>query len=85
MVPVHWVLITVLCAGGGVRVAGVAGAPAVTGDRYRIVTMTGNVLGAGTDAKVMLQFADMNGITWVPVFTQTKVWWAVMRGVVMRL
>ncbi|KAG2450199.1 hypothetical protein HYH02_000301 [Chlamydomonas schloesseri] len=52
--------------------AGVAGAPAVAGDRYRIVTMTGNVMGAGTDAKVMLQFADMNGATWTPVFTQTK-------------
>ncbi|GLC44364.1 hypothetical protein PLESTF_000049800 [Pleodorina starrii] len=52
--------------------AGVAGVPAGGGDRYRIVTVTGNVLGAGTDAKVGLQFFDAGGASWAPVLNQTK-------------
>ena len=52
--------------------AGISGSPAGTGDRYRIVTLTGNVTGAGTDAKVCLQFIDATGASWVPAFTQTK-------------
>ncbi|KXZ56858.1 hypothetical protein GPECTOR_1g774 [Gonium pectorale] len=42
------------------------------GDRYRIVAVTGNVLGAGTDAKVHLQFTDAVGVQWAPIFPQTK-------------
>ncbi|GFR41097.1 hypothetical protein Agub_g1741 [Astrephomene gubernaculifera] len=52
--------------------AGVAGAPSSTGDRYRIVTVTGDVMGAGTDAKVGLQFADTSNATWAPALSQNK-------------
>ncbi|KAG2499991.1 hypothetical protein HYH03_002273 [Edaphochlamys debaryana] len=51
---------------------GIVGGPAVAGDRYRIVTQTGNVFGAGTDAKVCLAFQDAEGKVWTPAFSQTK-------------
>ncbi|PNH12713.1 Lipoxygenase y domain-containing protein 1 [Tetrabaena socialis] len=53
--------------------AGVAGAPAGSGDRYRITTATGDVFGAGTDAQVHLQFTDAAGTDWGPnLGQQTK-------------
>ncbi len=44
----------------------------MAGDRYRIVTATSDTFGAGTDAKVGLQFTDASGATWTPTFSQTK-------------
>lgn len=43
-----------------------------SGDKYRMEFLTSDKFGAGTDAKVCVQFADGGGVSWTPGLTQTK-------------
>jgi hypothetical protein len=59
-------LVSPLCA--GIQVAGAE----VASESYRLVYVTGDKLGAGTDATVRTEFTDVRGTRWQPAFAQVS-------------
>lgn len=62
-------------APGGVDAAG--GRASAAGDLFRLRFKTGDRLAAGTDATVRVEFSDVSGAKWQPLFPQVR-WWVVV-------
>jgi hypothetical protein len=56
------------CASAGIQVAGAE----VASESYRLTYVTGDKLGAGTDATVRTEFTDVRGTRWQPAFAQVS-------------